>query len=1041
MPVEFLTDEQAASYGKFNEEPTRPELERFFFLDDEDRKLIAKRRGDHNRLGFALQMCTVRYIGRFLPDDPLDVPWAVVEYLGEQLGIEDVSCVKQYNERKPTAYEHAWEIRDAYEYHEYDDAEWGRKFRTFLHGRAWTHAEGPVALFNQAVGWLRRHRVLLPGVSVLARKVSEVRAVAEKRLHATVARAAHRADAALPGDLVATLVTPEGARFSELERLRRPPTRTTGTAFARSLERVDEIAAFQLGRVRLSQVPPNRLAALARYGLGSKAASLERAEEPKRTAMLTAVMRHLEAKAIDEALDLFQVLMATRLISTAKRKTEKDRLSTLPQLEKASRVLARAAKVLFEELELVETHDADLDTAALWAAVEEVAPRAAVMSAAALVVSLVPEDEGSADVAMRAALTTRYNTVRPFLALLGESKALQAAPPGTRVLAGVQRLPALARRRVKDKPLLPREVDDKLVPAAWRKAVYANVDLPQGSVDRDAYVVCVLEQLHRALQRRDVFASPSHRWSNPRARLLEGAAWEAVCEDVLAGLSLDMPVAEHLAELVRALDAGWKQMAERLESAGADAKVSLDIQPNGRVKLNVAKLGALGEPKSLAWLRKRVEKMLPKIDLPDLLFEVQSWTGFLDAFVHLGDGTTRMKDLTTSVVALLVSEACNIGMTPVTNPAHEALTRSRLVHVDQFYLRADTIAAANAILIEAQSQVPIVAYWGDGLLASVDGLRFVVPVRTISSAPSPKYFGFKRGITWLNAVNDQVAGIGQMVVPGTPRDSLHILDALLNLDGGVKPAMVATDNASYSDIVFGIFRILGYNFSPRFKDLDDQRFWRAAMPGVETGTYGVLEPLARNRVNLKKIETWWPDMLRVAGSLVTNQVRAYDLLRMFGREGHPTPLGQAFAEYGRIAKTEHLLRMVDPVDDTYRRQMNRQLTVQESRHKLARDVCHGKRGTIHQAYRDGMEDQLGALGLVLNAIVLWTTKYIDAAVAQLKAEGHEIRDEDIARLSPLKHKNLNVLGRYSFTASTPAGGDLRPLRDPDAAGLDEDDEE
>lgn len=141
-----------------------------------------------------------------------------------------------------------------------------------------------------------------------------------------------------------------------------------------------------------------------------------------------------------------------------------------------------------------------------------------------------------------------------------------------------------------------------------------------------------------------------------------------------------------------------------------------------------------------------------------------SWTGFLDAFVHLGDGTTRMKYLTTSAVALLVSEACDIGMTPFTNPGHEGLTRSRPVHVDQFYLRGDTIAAANAMLIEAQSQVPIPAYWGDGLLASVDGLRFVVPVRTISAAPSPKYFGFKRGITWPNAVNDQVAGIGQ--IPG-----------------------------------------------------------------------------------------------------------------------------------------------------------------------------------------------------------------------------------------------------------------------------------
>jgi hypothetical protein len=263
------------------------------------------------------------------------------------------------------------------------------------------------------------------------------------------------------------------------------------------------------------------MAALPRYALGSKAPLLERASEPKRTAMLTAVMRHLEAKAIDETLDLFQVLMAARLLNTAKRKTEKERLSTLPLAEKASRLIARAWTVLVEELELVEEHGADLDPGALWAALEEVGPRAAVTVAAATVVTLVPEDENTADVAMRAALATRYATVRPFLALLGESKALGAASAGKRVLAGVRGLPALARRKVGVKPLLPGEVDDKLVPPVWRKAVYANLGLPQGSVDRDAYVVCVLEQLHRALNNRDVFASPSpkrlphpllHRW-------------------------------------------------------------------------------------------------------------------------------------------------------------------------------------------------------------------------------------------------------------------------------------------------------------------------------------------------------------------------------------------------------------------------------------------------------------------------------------------------------------------------------------------------
>lgn len=134
----------------------------------------------------------------------------------------------------------------------------------------------------------------------------------------------------------------------------------------------------------------------------------------------------------------------------------------------------------------------------------------------------------------------------------------------------------------------------------------------------------------------------------------------------------------------------------------------------------------------------------------------------------------------------------------------------------------------------------------------------------------------------------------------------------------------------------------------------------------------------------------------------------------------------------------HLLALVDPVDDTYRRLMNRQLTVQESRHRPARAICHGGRGQIRQAYREGQEDQLAALGLVLNAVVLWNTRYLDVAVAALRAEGHDIKDEDVARLSPLKDRHINFLGRYLFhlTASGPSQG-LRPFRNPDAEDDDE----
>jgi TnpA family transposase len=170
-------------------------------------------------------------------------------------------------------------------------------------------------------------------------------------------------------------------------------------------------------------------------------------------------------------------------------------------------------------------------------------------------------------------------------------------------------------------------------------------------------------------------------------------------------------------------------------------------------------------------------------------------------------------------------------------------------------------------------------------------------------------------------------------------------------------------------------------------------------------------------------------MTRVAGSLVTSQVRAYDLLRMLGRDGHPSALGQAFAEYGRIAKTLHLLAFVDPADEGYRRTVHRQLTIQESRHRLARKIFHGQRGELRQAYREGQEDQLGALGLILNAVVLWNTRYTDAALGQLRAAG-DVDDADAARLSPLVDAHVNMLGRYAFTP--PPGAGLRPLRDPAA---------
>ena len=105
-----------------------------------------------------------------------------------------------------------------------------------------------------------------------------------------------------------------------------------------------------------------------------------------------------------------------------------------------------------------------------------------------------------------------------------------------------------------------------------------------------------------------------------------------------------------------------------------------------------------------------------------------------------------------------------------------------------------------------------------------------------------------------------------------------------------------------------------------------------------------------------------------------------------------------------------------------------QLNRGEGRHQVIRAICHGKRGEIRKPYREGQEDQLSALGLVTNATVLWNTIYMQAALDHLRDEGMEIRQEDLARLSQLQHKHVNVLGRYSFALAEPiAKGELRPL--------------
>ena len=154
-------------------------------------------------------------------------------------------------------------------------------------------------------------------------------------------------------------------------------------------------------------------------------------------------------------------------------------------------------------------------------------------------------------------------------------------------------------------------------------------------------------------------------------------------------------------------------------------------------------------------------------------------------------------------------------------------------------------------------------------------------------------------------------------------------------------------------------------------------------------------------------------------------------MRILQVKERPTPLARALAELGRIIKTIHVLDYVDDADR--RRRILVQLNKQEFRHRLARRVCHGNRGELTAEYRQGQEETLGALGLLLNVIAFWNATYMQAVVDALEAEGRPVDPALLARVSPLAHRHINFLGRYAFTIpEAVARGQLRPLRDPNS---------
>ena len=652
-----------------------------------------------------------------------------------------------------------------------------------------------------------------------------------------------------------------------------------------AVNRLDDIRALGVETLHLSQLPSGRLDALARQGYSVRAQAIERMHEDRQLATWVARARDLEVRALDDVLDLFGVLVA-ELLSKSHGQERRRRLRTLKDLDHAALLLCEAYQSL---LTPEGTGSVEVARNALF----ERIPASNLADASHTVKSLAQPKQGR----HYQDFLQRYRTARRILLTLLESVDFKANVAGHPI---VEALSTIDKRRDARQTLWKTsDVPLEFVTSAWRRWVCPNGD----EVDRRAYTLCALEGRCDAWVRHDIFVENTRHWVDPRAQLISGYDGETSRPRICRMLRLSPVVDDEIALFRVELDQAYHRTA-----AGFDDNPAIRFEPQeGRDELVITPLDALDEPPSLVQLRDAIEKRMPRADLADVLLEVDAWTGFSQSFSHVSEGRARVDELSTSVCAVLIAEARNLGFEPITQASVPALTRGRLSWVAQNYLRGETISAANARLVDYHATLPLVARWGGGDVASADGLRFVVPLRTINAGPNPRYFGTGRGVTYLNFISDQYAGFSGLVIPGTLRDSVYILEGLLQNDTSLRPVQIMTDTASYSDLVFGLFRLLGYQFSPRLADAGSARFWRVDAHA----DCGSLNELGKHVLRLGLIRDNWDDMLRVAGSLAGGNSNAIELVRALQGGGRPTTLGRAIAEYGRVPKTLHLLQVLN----------------------------------------------------------------------------------------------------------------------------------
>ena len=844
-----------------------------------------------------------------------------------------------------------------------------------------------ILLAQELLKYMQRNCVIIPTIDVLERTCSKAMAAGDKIVFSELnAQLISEYKVNLDSLLIAL-----NNHLSRLSWILQPPGKINGKNVLQHIERLNTIMAIDLpvGIGRL--VHQNRLLKLAREGRNMSSRDLTKFSSSRRYAILICVIEEARATLTDEIIDLHERILNS-MFSRAKR-TQAERLQQTGKL-----IQSKLYQYIAIGQALTEARESGEDP---WTAIEHVMPWQK------FIISL----EETRFLTKKSnfdplhIIIEKYSTLRKYAPRMLSALELNATPAAQSLAEALTVIREMYHKQLRKVP--PMEPLD-FIPENWRKVVIA----PTG-INRQYYEFFALNELKDALRSGDIWVKGSRRYKNFDDYLIPKKEFNKLIQNHQLPLSVPFDYSQYIGSRLTLLKS-------RLEEVNKMALIG-DL-PNVEISNKRVKVTPLDNsvPAEVSPLTALVYSMLPHPKITEILDEVNDWTAFTDHFSHLKNEVIRPD--TRLLLTTILADGINLGLGKMVE-ACPGVTRSSLESIQAWYIRDETYSAALAELVNAQGKQPMAIYWGDGTTSSSDGQNFRVgSLGRYAGQVNPKY-GQDPGIQFYTNISDQYSPFYTRVISRV-RDSTHVLDGLLYHESDLEIREHYTDTSGFTDHVFAMMHLLGFEFCPRIRDLHDKRLF---IQGKAQQYPGLQSIISSNSLNLKDIKSNWADVLRLATSISQGTVTASLMLKKLASYPKQNGLAKALREIGRIERTLFMLNWFR--DPALRRRVQKGLNKGEARNALARAVFMHRLGEIRDRNLENQSYRASGLTLLTAAITLWNTVYIERAVDSLKKQGIKINDQLLSHLSPLGWEHINLTGDYIWTRKRKKTlSKFRPLR-------------